>query len=190
MRLLPSSLPEVLVIEPDVHRDSRGFLLESFHAERYEAVGIKGPFVQDNHSASVASTLRGLHLQLNAPQAKLVRVVFGEVFDVAVDVRRGSPTFGRWLGARLSGENFLQYYVPEGFAHGFCVLSERAHVEYKVTSFYNPAGELGIAWNDPDLGIEWPVDRPLLSARDAGLPRLCEVLDLLPRYEELRRSGR
>jgi dTDP-4-dehydrorhamnose 3,5-epimerase len=190
MRLLPTSLPEVLVVQPDVHRDARGFFLESFNVRGYEAIGIKGPFVQDNHSASIAPTLRGLHLQLAEPQAKLVRVVAGEVFDVAVDVRLGSPTFGRWFGVRLSAENFLQCYVPEGFAHGFCVLSERAQVEYKVTSFYNPAGELGIAWNDSELGIEWPVERPLLSTRDAGLPRLADVMDRLPRYEELTRSGR
>jgi dTDP-4-dehydrorhamnose 3,5-epimerase len=189
MRLLPCSLPEVLIIEPDVYRDARGFLVESFHARRYEALGIRGTFVQDNHSASVAPTLRGLHLQLQEPQAKLVRVVSGEVYDVAVDVRRGSPTFGQWVGVRLSAENFLQCFVPAGFAHGFCVLTERAQVEYKCTSFYNPAGEIGIAWNDPELKIDWPLGQPLLSARDAALPHLRQVMDRLPRYEELTRSG-
>jgi dTDP-4-dehydrorhamnose 3,5-epimerase len=185
MQARSTALPGVVVIEPDVHRDPRGFFLESFHAGKYEAIGIAGPFVQDNHSLSVAGTLRGLHLQLDAPQAKLVRVLTGEIFDVAVDVRRGSPTFARWVGVRLSSENFLQCYVPAGFAHGFCVLSERAEIEYKCTSFYNPAGEIGIAWNDPELGIDWPVEQPLLSARDAAQPSLANVLAHLPRYEAI-----
>jgi dTDP-4-dehydrorhamnose 3,5-epimerase len=183
MRVTPTELPEVLLVEPDVHRDARGFFLESFHSRKYEAFGIPGPFVQDNHSASAAGTLRGLHLQVKQPQGKLVRVVAGEVLDVAADVRRGSPTFGRWVAVRLSAENFLQCFVPAGFAHGFCVLSETAHLEYKCTSFYDPADEIGIAWNDPELRIAWPIERPLLSAKDAALPTLAEVGERLPRYE-------
>lgn len=185
MRATPTAIPDVLLIEPDVHRDARGFFLESFHARKYETLGIRGPFVQDNHSASAAGTLRGLHLQIIEPQAKLVRAVAGEILDVAVDLRRGSPTFGRWVAVRLSAENFLQSYVPAGFGHGFCVISEHAQVEYKCTSFYNPKGEIGIAWNDPELRIAWPIDRPRLSPRDAALPTLAAVMDALPRYDEI-----
>ena len=185
MRAMPTAIADLLVVEPDVHRDGRGFLLECFHARKYEALGIPGPFVQDNHSASAAGTLRGLHLQISEPQAKLVRVLSGEILDVAADVRRGSPTFGRWVAVRLSAENFLQCFVPAGFAHGFCVLGERAEVEYKCTAFYDPAGEIGIAWNDPQLAIDWPVTQPLLSARDAALPPLAAVMDRLPRYREI-----
>lgn len=183
MRVLPTALPDVLLVEPDVYRDARGFLFEAFHAHKYEALGIPGPFVQDNQSVSVAGTLRGLHLQVGEPQGKLVRAIAGEVLDVAVDVRRGSPAFGRWVAVRLSAENFLQCYVPPGFAHGFYVLSESAQVEYKCTNFYDPASEVGIAWNDRELGIDWPVKQPLLSPRDAALPPLADVMDRLPRYE-------
>ena len=189
MRVTPGVIPEVLVIEPDVYRDPRGFLFESFHARRYESSGIRGPFVQDNHSLSAGGTLRGLHLQLGDPQAKLVRVLSGEICDVAADVRVGSPTFGQWVAVRLSAENFLQMYVPAGFAHGFCVLSETAQVEYKCTAFYNPAGEIGIAWNDPELAIDWPVKSPLLSERDAALPAVAQIRDRLPRFEVIT-SGR
>jgi dTDP-4-dehydrorhamnose 3,5-epimerase len=173
-------LAEVILIEPDVRRDDRGFFLETYHAERYRAGGIQGPFVQDNHSQSVGGTIRGLHLQLRRPQGKLIRVVEGDVFDVAVDVRRGSPTFGRWVGSRLSANNFRQCYVPPGFAHGFCVVSKTAQVEYKCTEFYDPAGEIGIAWNDPELAISWPVVQPLLSDRDRRHPPLSQLLDVLP----------
>jgi dTDP-4-dehydrorhamnose 3,5-epimerase len=175
-----SDLPEVLIIEPKVHRDDRGFFLETYHATKYRDAGIDRPFVQDNHSRSVAGAIRGLHLQVRRPQAKLVRVIEGEIFDVAVDVRRGSPTFGRWMGVTLTSENFLQCYVPEGFAHGFCVLSHEAQVEYKCSALYDPDGEIGIAWDDPDIAIGWPIDHPLLSIRDRRHPRLSEQLDRLP----------
>jgi len=182
VRVIPTELPGVVVIEPDVHRDGRGFFLETYHAERYRDGGIAGPFVQDNHSRSVSGTLRGLHLQLRRPQGKLIRCVEGEVFDVAVDVRRGSPTFGRWVGVNLSAESFTQVYVPEGFAHGFCVLSAYAQFEYKCTDLYDPAGEIGIAWNDPAIGIEWPVTDPILSQRDRNHPTLAELGEKLPVY--------
>ena len=183
MKFTPTDLPGVLVVEPVVHRDARGFFLETYHAGKYAAGGIALPFVQDNHSASQRGTLRGLHAQWRRPQGKLVRVLFGEIFDVAVDARRGSPTFGRWTGVHLSHDNFRQLWVPAGFLHGFCVLSERAEVEYKCTDLYDPGGELGVAWNDPDIGIRWPVAEPTLSAKDAAAPRLREVGEKLPRWE-------
>lgn len=182
MRFRPTDLPGVVLVEPDVHRDARGYFLESYHAEKYRAGGIAGPFVQDSHSRSIGGTLRGLHLQRRRPQGKLIRVIEGEIFDVAVDVRRGSPSFGRWVGVTLSADNFLQCYVPPGFAHGFCVLSEVAQMEYKCTDLYDPASELGIVWNDPAIGIAWPVERPLLSERDQHQPSLAQVLDLLPQW--------
>jgi dTDP-4-dehydrorhamnose 3,5-epimerase len=177
-----TELPDVLVIEPDVHQDERGFFLETYHAEKYLAAGIVGPFVQDNHSRSVAGTLRGLHLQSRRPQGKLIRAVEGEIFDVAVDVRVGSPTFGRWVGVTLSAENFIQCYVPEGFAHGFCVMSKRAQIEYKCTDLYDPDGEIGVAWNDPAIAITWPLREPILSHRDRHHPPLAQLMDVLPRW--------
>ena len=184
MLALPTELPGVVIIEPDVHRDERGFFLETYHQRRYAAYGILGPFVQDNHSFSLRGTLRGLHTQLPPrAQGKLVRAVEGEMFDVAVDVRRGSPTFARWVGVVLSGESFRQLYIPPGFAHGFCVLSERVHVEYKCTDMYDRAHELTIAWNDPAIGVAWPIEAPTLSAKDAKAPRLADLLDRLPRRE-------
>jgi dTDP-4-dehydrorhamnose 3,5-epimerase len=182
VRATPTDLPGVLIIEPDVRLDGRGFFLETYQAERYRAVGIDGPFVQDNHSRSVAGTLRGLHLQLRRPQGKLIHVIEGEIFDVAIDVRRGSPTFGRWVGVLLSAENFRQCYVPPGFAHGFCVTSSVAQVEYKCTDLYDPDSEIGIPWNDPDIGIAWPVAGPLLSPRDSRHPSLASQKDRLPAY--------
>lgn len=182
MKLLPTELPGVLRVEPHLHRDERGFFLEVFHAGKFEAQGLPLAFVQDNHSRSRRGTLRGLHLQLTAPQGKLVRCTAGEIFDVAVDVRRGSPTFGRWVGAALSAENFHQLWVPPGFAHGFCVTSEHAEVEYKCTTLYDPASDQAIAWNDPQIGIAWPLEAPVLSAKDAAAPRLAEVADRLPRF--------
>jgi dTDP-4-dehydrorhamnose 3,5-epimerase len=182
MRVLPADIPEVLLIEPDVHPDPRGFFLETYHADRYAGHGIRGPFVQDNHSRSVHGTVRGLHLQITRPQAKLIRVIAGEIFDVAVDVRRGSPTFGRWVGVNLTAESFRQYYIPEGFAHGFSVLSPFAEIEYKCSDVYDPAGQLGIAWNDPTLNIPWGVDGPVLSPRDLANPYLAAVADRLPMY--------
>ena len=180
MRVVPSTLPGVLVIEPDVREDGRGFFIETYQAERYREHGIVGTFVQDNHSRSIGGTLRGLHLQLRRPQAKLIRVIEGEIFDVAVDVRRGSPAFGRWVGVSLSAANFKQCFIPPGFAHGFCVLSPIAQVEYKCTDFYDPASEIGIAWNDPAIGIAWPVAEPLLSPRDGRHPTLDAVEHQLP----------
>ena len=180
MRVVPTDIPDVVVIEPDIHADGRGFFLETYHADRYREHGIAGPFVQDNQSRSVAGTLRGLHLQIQRPQGKLIRVIEGEIFDVAVDVRRGSPTFGRWVGAILTAENFKQMYVPPGFAHGFAVVSPIAQVEYKCTDFYDPASEIGVAWNDPALGIAWPIAQPILSMRDSRHPTLAEQTDKLP----------
>jgi dTDP-4-dehydrorhamnose 3,5-epimerase len=186
MRLVATEVPGVVVIEPDVHRDARGFFLETYHQTRYAEAGIPGPFVQDNHSHSAARTLRGLHAQVRRPQGKLVRAVAGEMFDVAVDIRRGSPTFGRWVSAVLSGENFRQLYVPPGFAHGFCVLSEWVDVEYKCTDFYDARDELTVAWNDPDVGVRWPVADPILSPKDAGAPRLADLMERLPAYPDSR----
>jgi len=182
VRVTASEVPGVLVVDPDVHSDARGFFLETYHLERYRAHGIKGPFVQDNHSRSMGGTIRGLHLQVDKLQGKLVRVISGAVYDVGVDVRRGSPTFGRWVGVTLTAENFKQCYIPEGFAHGFCVLSPVAEVEYKCTELYDPASEIGIAWNDPQLSIAWPAATPLLSDRDRRHPTLAEVSDRLPLY--------
>jgi len=170
VKFLQTDLPGVMVVEPDVHRDARGFFLETFHARRYRESGIPYDFVQDNHSRSVRATLRGLHAQRTRPQGKLVRALRGEIFDVAVDIRPGSKTFGRWTAAVLSEENFRQMFVPPGFAHGFCVLSDVAEVEYKCTDFYDRSDEIGVLWNS--AGIEWPVKEPLLSAKDAALPRL------------------
>jgi dTDP-4-dehydrorhamnose 3,5-epimerase len=182
MRVTETDLPGVLIVEPDVFRDARGFFLESHHQLRYAESGIPGPFVQDNHSHSLHGTLRGLHAQRQRPQGKLVRAVDGEMFDVAVDVRRGSPTFAKWVGVALSGENFRQLYIPPGFVHGFCVLSNRVHVEYKCTDFFAPGDELAVAWNDPEIGIAWPVASPVLSTKDATAPRLAEIMETLPTY--------
>ena len=183
MKVLSADLLGVVLIEPDVYRDKRGFFVETYHAGKYHAVGIVGTFVQDNHSHSVRDTLRGLHAQRHRPQGKLVRVLQGEIFDVAVDIRRGSPTFCRWMGVRLSADNFRQIYVPPGFAHGFGVLSEMADVEYKCTELYDPAAEFGVLWNDPALGITWPVREPLLSEKDRTAPRLAELIDMLPVFQ-------
>jgi dTDP-4-dehydrorhamnose 3,5-epimerase len=187
MRIVPTELPEVVVVEPDVYRDERGFFLETFHARKYAEAGIPGPFVQDNHSCSGAGTLRGLHAQRRNPQGKLVRAVRGEMFDVAVDIRRGSPTFARWVGVVLSGENFRQIWIPPGFAHGFCVLGDEVHVEYKCTGFYDPGDELGVAWDDPAIAIRWPIERPTLSPKDRAAPRLADVLETLPATPAVRR---
>ena len=170
MRLVETTLPGVVILEPHVHRDDRGFFLEVYRADRLAALGIDVRFVQDNQSRSERGTLRGLHWQWRRPQAKLIRVVAGEIFDVAVDIRRGSPTFGRWVSETLSAGNFRQMFVPEGFAHGFCVTSDVADVEYKCSDVYDPAGEAGLAWDDPALGIAWPVGEPVLSDRDRRHP--------------------
>ena len=173
MKFLETDLPGVLIVEPAVFRDPRGFFLETFHAARYREGGIPYDFVQDNHSKSVRGTLRGLHAQRRRPQGKLVRAAQGEIFDVAVDIRPGSATFGKWVGARLSGESFRQMFIPPGFAHGFCVLSATAEVEYKCTDFYDRADEIGARWDS--VGIEWPIQDPLLSPKDAALPTLLEL---------------
>ena len=173
MKFLQTDLPGVLIVEPDVFRDSRGFFLETFQAARYRQGGIPYDFVQDNHSRSIRGTLRGLHAQRRRPQGKLVRAVRGEIFDVAVDVRPRSPTFGKWVGARLSEESFRQMFIPPGFAHGFCVLSDIAEVEYKCSDFYDRADEIGARWDS--AGIEWPIKDPLLSPKDAALPTLQEL---------------
>ena len=182
MRFSESHLRGLVLIEPDVFRDERGYFLETFHAAKYAGAGIASAFVQDNHSLSVRRTLRGLHMQVHKPQGKLLRVVEGTIWDVAVDVRRGSPTFGQWATETLTGDNFKQIYVPPGFAHGFCVLSDTAQVQYKCTELYDPADELGIAWNDPDLAIPWPVEEPLLSKKDRTHPPLASVMARLPTY--------
>jgi len=181
VKFVPAGLG-VVVIEPDIHRDARGFFLETYHADKYRAGGVPGVFVQDNHSRSAGGTIRGLHLQPRRPQGKLIRVIEGEIFDVAVDVRRGSPGFGKWVGVTLSAENFRQCYIPPGFAHGFAVVSDVAQVEYKCTELYDPAGELGIAWNDPEIGIAWPVRQPVLSERDKHHPPLLGVIAQLPSF--------
>jgi dTDP-4-dehydrorhamnose 3,5-epimerase len=175
VRFIPASIPGVVVIEPDVHVDVRGFFVETYHVDKYRAGGIADVFVQDNHSRSMRGTIRGLHLQLQRPQGKLIRVIEGEIFDVAVDVRRGSPTFGKWVGVMLSAENFRQAYIPKGFAHGFAVTSGVAQVEYKCTDVYDASSEVGIAWDDPDIGIDWPMSDPVLSERDRRHPRLADV---------------
>lgn len=180
MKVTRLELEGVLLIEPQVFQDPRGFFLETYHAEKYGALGLP-TFVQDNHSRSQRGTLRGLHAQRNHPQGKLVRAVEGSVFDVVVDIRRGSPTFGRWLSVTLSAESFRQVYVPPGFLHGFCVTSEAAQIEYKCTDFYDPTDELGVAWNDPRLAIRWPVAQPLLSRKDAAHPTLAAILEHLER---------
>ena len=168
MRATPTAIPEVLILEPKVFGDDRGFFFESFNARAFEqATGLKREFVQDNHSKSAKNVLRGLHYQIQNPQGKLVRVVQGEVFDVAVDLRKNSISFGQWVGAHLSAENKKQLWIPEGFAHGFVVLSESAEFLYKTTDYYTPGDEHCIAWDDPEIGIQWPLTAaPLLSAKD------------------------
>lgn len=183
MKFLTTKLPGVLIIEPDVYRDERGWFLETYHAPKYQDGGIPLSFVQDNHSSSVCGTLRGLHAQKSRPQGKLVRVVRGEIFDVAVDIRRGSPTFASWASECLSAENFKQLYVPPGFAHGFCVLSDIAEVEYKCTDVYVPGDEITISWNDVQIGIQWPNDSPILSPKDAAGQSLQVLQGELPDYQ-------
>ena len=178
MQITPTSLADVFLIEPKVFGDDRGFFMETYQAQRFAEAGLPTSFVQDNHSRSRQGTLRGLHYQIQQAQGKLVRVVIGEVFDVAVDIRRSSATFGRWAGMILSAHNKLQLWVPPGFAHGFYVTSEWAEVLYKTTDYYAPEWERSLRWDDPDLGIEWPLvggQFPLLSARDAQGKSLCEA---------------
>jgi dTDP-4-dehydrorhamnose 3,5-epimerase len=183
MKVRETSLPGVLLIEPDIYPDARGFFLETFHVKRYAEAGITRPFVQDNMSSSVANVLRGLHFQYPNPQAKLVHTAKGEIFDVAVDIRTGSPTFGKWFGTRLSCETGHQLMIPAGFAHGFCVLSETARIVYKCDAYFEKAADRAIAWNDPDIGIDWPITAPVLSDKDAAAPRLRDIdRALLPTF--------
>ena len=184
MKFLTTPLPGVIVVEPDVFHDPRGFFFETYHANKYRDAGITPTFVQDNHSRSTRGTLRGMHAQRLHPQGKLVRVLLGEVFDVAVDIRRGSPTFLKWFGVTLSAENFRQCYVPPGFAHGFVVTSEVAEFEYKCTDFYEPADELRILWNDPAIGIAWPIPDPVLSDKDRNARPIAELMEQLPHQPE------
>jgi dTDP-4-dehydrorhamnose 3,5-epimerase len=173
MNFVRTAIPDVVVIEPKVFGDARGFFLESWNARAFAIAGIRAEFVQDNHARSTKGVLRGLHYQIHQPQGKLVRTVVGEVFDVAVDLRRSSPTFGRWVGERLSSENRRMVWVPPGFAHGYLVLSDVAEVLYKATDYYAPEHERSIVWNDPDLGIAWPLaGPPVLSAKDVAGVRL------------------
>lgn len=186
MKITRTEIPEVIVIEPRVFRDERGFFLESYNRQKYREAGIELEFVQDNHSRSQCGTIRGLHAQINRPQGKLIRVTAGEIFDVAVDVRRGSPSFGQWVGAWLTAENFRQMYVPPGFVHGFCVTSDLAEVQYKCTDFYDPASEISVQWNDPEIGIDWPLEEivePILSKKDLLAKPLLQLMDVLPWFE-------
>ena len=178
MKIIETVLPGVLIIEPKVFGDARGFFLETFHKQRYEAAGIPGDgleFVQDNHSRSRKGVLRGLHFQLDHPQRKLVSAGTGVVFDVAADVNPDSRTYGQWVGVELNEENHRQLWIPPGYAHGFCVLSDVADFQYKCTALYDPASDVGVAWNDPDLDIRWPIEKPLLSEKDQALPRLSDA---------------
>jgi len=177
MNVIPTAIPEVLILEPKVFGDARGFFFESFNQKVFnEATGLQVDFVQDNHSRSTKGVLRGLHYQLQQAQGKLVRVVQGEVFDVAVDLRKSSPTFGQWVGVHLSADNHKQLWVPPGFAHGFVVLSESAEFLYKTTDYYAPQHERSLLWNDPAIGIDWPIDfEPQLAAKDAAAQRLAEA---------------
>jgi len=186
MRRIETAIEGVCLIEPVVHGDHRGFFMESYHKERFAELGIHHDFMQDNHSRSRSGVLRGLHYQLGRPQAKLVRVTLGTVFDVVVDVRRGSPTFGRWVGAELSDGNRRMLYSPTGFAHGFLVLSEFAEFQYKCSDFYQPDEERGIRWNDPSIAVDWPLGgvEPILSDRDLAWPVLADAADEdLPGYQ-------
>lgn len=183
MQITPTDLPGVILIEPRVFGDQRGFFMETYHQLHYHEVGVAQRFVQDNHSRSRQGVLRGLHYQLIQPQGKLVWTARGSVFDVAVDIRRGSPTFGQWVGFILDDVDHRQMYIPPGFAHGFCVLSDEADFFYKCTDYYHPRSEQGILWNDPDIGVAWPIRDVTLSDKDARLPRLAEQSpDKLPVY--------
>ncbi|HSZ67835.1 MAG TPA: dTDP-4-dehydrorhamnose 3,5-epimerase [Xanthobacteraceae bacterium] len=186
MRIEPIGLSGLLLIEPRYFRDERGYFLESFSRPRYRDAGIADDFVQENHSRSYRGILRGLHFQVRRPQAQLVTVMRGRVFDVAVDLRRGSQTFGRWFGAELSDEGVCQMYMAPGFAHGFCVLSDTADLHYMVSRIYDHSDEGGLLWSDPDIGIRWPVAAPVVSAHDAAYPRLRDIAsDRLPQFEDV-----
>ena len=186
MKFSSTVLPGVLIVEPEIFRDDRGFFFETYHQLKYSQAGVSAAFVQDNHSRSSKNTLRGLHLQLRHPQGKLVRVLSGEIYDVVVDVRVGSPTFKKWLGVSLSDKDFRAIYVPPGFAHGFVTMSEVADVEYKCTDLYDKADEVGIIWNDPQIGIKWPCNVPLLSTKDQAWPTLEKMAERLSQFPAYR----
>jgi dTDP-4-dehydrorhamnose 3,5-epimerase len=182
-QFIETPIPGVILVEPLVHQDDRGFFFETYHETRYREGGIRERFVQDNHSSSVRNTLRGFHGQSPHPQGKLVRVIEGEAFDVTVDVRRGSPAYGKHFATRLSADNFRQLYLPPGVLHGFLVTSDVAQIVYKCTDFYSPEAEFSVAWNDPDIGIAWPIESPILSEKDRCAPLLKNVGDRLIDYE-------
>ena len=186
MKVQPTALPEVLLIEPRLFGDERGHFLETYHGQRYRDSSVSATFVQDNLSHSHRGVVRGLHYQWGHPQGKLIMVVQGEIFDVAVDIRQGSPSFGRWVGVTLSARDYQQLYIPEGFAHGFCVTSDSATVCYKCTDFYVPQDDRGIRWDDPTLAISWPITEAILSDKDRSLPPLTEVpAEHLPVFGEV-----
>jgi dTDP-4-dehydrorhamnose 3,5-epimerase len=185
MKVTKTKMAGLMTVEPSVFADTRGYFMETYQRLRYKEAGIDVHFIQDNLAFSRKNILRGLHYQSPHDQAKLVQVFQGEVFDVAVDIRRGSPTFGQWFGTKLSAENKVQLFVPAGFAHGYCVLSETALFHYKCSDYYAPKCEGGVLWSDPDVGITWPLDKPILSDKDAASPRLKDVpLDRLPEYTD------
>ena len=187
MQFTKTALPDVFLIEPDVFKDDRGFFMETYHQRKYAEGGIGQVFIQDNYSHSRYGILRGLHYQLKNAQGKLILVITGEIFDIVVDIRLGSPKFGQWLGTYLSAENRRQIFVPEGFAHGFIVLSDSVDVIYKCTDFYNPGDEYGIFWADPTIGIDWPIRNPILSDKDSKNPKLSEIPEeLLPAFRHPR----
>ena len=174
MEFIQTEIPDVLLVKPNVIEDHRGFFMESYHFEKFKIGGINCTFVQDNHAKSVQNTLRGLHFQVQYPQAKLLRCLKGKVFDVAVDIRQDSPYFGKWVGEELSEENRYQLYIPEGFAHGYYVISETAEIAYKCSEIYHSQDEQGIRWNDPEIAINWPGDNPILSEKDKALPMMAD----------------
>ena len=174
MEFIQTEIPDIILIKPNVIEDHRGFFMESYHIEKFKIGGINCTFVQDNHAKSVQNTLRGLHFQVQYPQAKLLRCLKGKVFDVAVDIRQDSPYFGKWVGEELSEENRYQLYIPEGFAHGYYVMSETAEIAYKCSEFYHLQDEQGIRWNDPEIAIKWPSQNPILSAKDKALPMMAD----------------
>ena len=182
MDVTHTELIDIVLLTPRIWPDQRGFFLESFNSRDYERAGIPTHYVQDNHSRSTHRVLRGLHYQLEKPQGKLVTVIRGRIFDVAADVRRGSPTFGQWVGVVLDDVRRQSLWIPPGFAHGFCALSEEADVLYKCTDYYDPPGERGICWNDPTLSIHWPIESPILSEKDASYPKLSSESESLPPY--------
>jgi len=178
MEFIQTEIPDVILVKPSVIKDHRGFFMESYHIEKFSMGGIDCTFVQDNHAKSIQNTLRGLHFQVNFPQAKLLRCLKGKVFDVAVDIRKNSPSYGKWVGEELSEENKYQLFIPEGFAHGYYVLSETAEITYKCSEVYHPEDEQGFRWDDPEIGIEWPETEPILSRKD-------QLLHFLKDFDEV-----